>query len=70
MPLGLIGILDLHRRLEVVSIRHQRVIGIEFVLNSGFFVDLLDAQHFLDLVTNQQFVFEQEQYMVAKKNTA
>jgi hypothetical protein len=67
---GFIRIFDLHGGLQVASIRHEGIVGIQLILDACFFVGLFDAQHFLDLVADQEFVFEQQQYMITKKDAA
>src|ERR1700722_10050577 len=53
-----IRILDQHRRLPVLAIRNQWVIGVEFALNTGTFEDAFDAQHFQDLVAKRDAILE------------
>jgi len=52
-------IFDKHRRLEVASVWHKRIVGVELGLNTFLVENLLDAQHFLDLVAQRRFIFKQ-----------
>ena len=61
-----VGVLDQHRRLQIVSARNQRVVGVEFVLDRGGFEDPLDPQHFLDLVLDRQPILEQQGHVFAE----
>ena len=51
----------------VGAIGNQRVIGFEFFFDSSHFKDLLDAQHFLDLVANSQRVFKVDTRVIAQR---
>ena len=52
-------IFDQQCRLPVKSVRHQRVVSIELVLDRLFLECLFDPQYLLNLVTNRKLVFEQ-----------
>jgi hypothetical protein len=57
---ALVGVRELQqeRRLPVVPVRNQRVVGIQLLLDRVGFEDALDAQHLLHLVLHRQPVFE------------
>jgi hypothetical protein len=59
-PLFDIRVFKKHRCLPVAPIRNQRVVGVEFTLDTLLLEDLLDAEHLLDLVAKRQFVLEDQ----------
>ncbi len=63
-------VLDQHRRLPVVAIGNQRVVGVEFFLNTVVLEDALDAQHLLHLVANRHLIFEQQGDVLAQVDGA
>ena len=52
------GKLDHKCRFPVRAVGYQRVIGVEFVVDSGRLEDALDAQHLLHLVLHRHPVLE------------
>ena len=68
--LGFIGIFNLHRGFEITAIGRQRHIGRQLMCDAVFLEDFLDTQHFLHLISNQQFVFKHQHQVLAEKNTA
>ena len=69
-PLVRILVLDQHRRLEVRAVGHERVVGVELVLDARLLEDLLDPQHFLDLVAHRELVLEQQGHVLAEMHGA
>ena len=70
LALFLVGVLDLHGDLEVAAVGHQRRIGFQLMPDAVFLEDLFDAQHFLDLIADQQIVLEDQQDVPAQLDAA
>ena len=65
-----IRIFQQHGGLEVAAIGDKRVVGIELVMDTGFFEDALDPQHLLHLVAHGEFIFKTQRQMRTECNLA
>ena len=65
-----IGILDHESRLEIPAAGDQRVVSLEFLVDTVCFKYFLDAQHFLDLVEQGESILEIKGRVWSKGNLA
>ena len=56
--------------LKFDAVGHERVVGVELVLDACLLEGLLDAQHLLDLVADRELVLEQQRHVVAEVHGA
>src|SRR3954463_9592488 len=63
-----IRIFDEHCCFPVTAVGHKRIVCIEFFSYAVCFENALHTQHFLDLVTHGQLIFEYEGQILAKSN--
>jgi len=55
-----IAVLNEQRALPVLAFRNQRVIGVQLLLNTSGFKNLLDSKHFLNLVFYGGLIFKDQ----------
>ena len=62
-----VGDLDHERRLPVMAVRNERVVGAELFFDTLCLKDSLNAQHLLNLVANGGRIFEVEPGVFAQR---